>query len=272
MSRLDLDADSTSTDRSFSHAYDRSDRYAPDPYVDSDDFNVVEPEALHQIPFLDEKPRAWSRKKSTTESSARSHYESDWDEKRASRPSPLTGSRYGPQDGTEFQFPPQHVHAYRDRRYSRPLLEYARNEWQNDLYDDSSPSSPTSSDYDPSLLQMISTPRFRRYVLEFLAIMSLMSLIWVTWIGWVQPAWAESRALNEVFNETMKESQVLFGHNMTPAFLGMVQLKNLDRKLLPHKGDKKRLVVVGDVHGCHDERKRLIPSRFLITKLLRFVQ
>ena len=67
----------------------------------------------------------------------------------------------------------------------------------------------------------------------------------------------ENKALNDSLNETMREGQMLFGHNMTPAFLGMVQLKTLDTKLLPQKGNGKRLIIVGDVHGCHDERKHL---------------
>jgi len=85
--------------------------------------------------------------------------------------------------------------------------------------------------------------------------MSLLSFIWATWIGWVQPARLENKALNESLNLTMSEGHMLFGHNMTPAFLGMVQLKTLDKKLVPLKGDRRRLVLVGDVHGCHDERK-----------------
>ena len=67
----------------------------------------------------------------------------------------------------------------------------------------------------------------------------------------------ENKALNEALNETMGKGQMLFGHNMTPAFLGMVQLQTLDKSLVPREGNERRLVIVGDVHGCHDERKCL---------------
>ena len=235
-----------------------SDRYSPDAYRSSDDFNVIEPQALHQVPYLDEKPLAWSRNKDRSARDESPYKDTYWNEKRGSPPRILNGDRYGPQDGTEFQFISRHAHAYRDRRYSRPLLEYVRNEWRNDLYADSSPSSPTLSDLEtPSLLQILSAPRFRRYAIEFLAIMSFLTFAWTIWIGWIEPARLENKALNESLNETMREGQMLFGHNLTPAFLGMVQLKTLDKELLPQQGNGKRLVMVGDVHGCHDERKHL---------------
>lgn len=246
------------------------DTYNADSYQASDDSEFVEPQALHQVPFLDEKPRAWLRNKSHVGFHGNPYQNLISDEKRSSRGPMLNGNRYGPQDDIEFQCPPRHAHAYRDRRYSRPLLEYVRNDWRNDLYADSSPSSPTFSDQDPpSLLQILSAPRFRRYAIEFLTIMSLLSFIWATWIGWVQPARLENKALNESLNVTMSEGKMLFGHNMTPAFLGMVQLKTLDRQLVPQKGDRKRLVIVGDVHGCYDERKYLALS-FGACKAVKF--
>ena len=87
--------------------------------------------------------------------------------------------------------------------------------------------------------------------------MSFLTFAWGIWIGWIEPARLENKALNESLSDTMREGQMLFGHNMTPAFLGMVQLKTLDKTMLPQEGNGKRLVIVGDVHGCHDERKHL---------------
>lgn len=46
----------------------------------------------------------------------------------------------------------------------------------------------------------------------------------------------------------------MFGTNMRPTFNDMIQLKTIDQTLVPRKKDKARLIVVGDVHGCHDER------------------
>ena len=46
----------------------------------------------------------------------------------------------------------------------------------------------------------------------------------------------------------------LFGTNVRPVFRDMIQLKTIDQDLVPQKGSSERLIVVGDVHGCHDER------------------
>lgn len=229
-------------------------RYTPNASQNSNDFDVLGPQSLHQVPFFDRKPMAWSGNRVAARKPRSPYDDIRWDEKRDSESPMLSGNRYGPEDGSEFQWPPQHAHAYRDRRYSRPLLNYVRNEWRHDLYDDSSPSSPTFSDEEfPSWRQILSAPRYRRYAIEFLAIMSILTFVWGSWIGWIKPARLENKALNEALNETMGKGQMLFGHNMTPAFLGTVQLQTLDKSLVPHKGNGRRLVIVGDVHGCHDE-------------------
>ena len=249
MPGLDPRNDPVGTVLSSSPHYSVSDNCSSDSHQRSDDFDFIEPQSIPHVPFLDEKPVAWSRKEDHA-ANLGSLYSDSY--------STLNGNRYGLQEEKDFQWPPRHAHAYRDRRYSKPLLEYVRNEWHNDLYADSSPPSPTFSDQDfPSWIQIVSAPRFRRYATELLAIMSVLTFIWGIWIGWVEPTRLENKALNESLNETMGEGQMLFGHNMTPAFLGMVHLKTLDRRLLPQKGSRKRLIVVGDVHGCHDERKYL---------------
>ena len=43
---------------------------------------------------------------------------------------------------------------------------------------------------------------------------------------------------------------------MRPEFEGMIQLKTLDKKHLPV--ENKRLVVIGDVHGCRKELEALL--------------
>lgn len=53
----------------------------------------------------------------------------------------------------------------------------------------------------------------------------------------------------------MKTGEGWFGENMRPEFLDMVQMKMLDQDLVPARKDRKRLVIIGDVHGCSDERK-----------------
>lgn len=57
-----------------------------------------------------------------------------------------------------------------------------------------------------------------------------------------------------------------FGTNSKPVFTDMVHLKSLDPALLPSNGkrapghpNRKRLVVVGDLHGCKDECMKSTP-------------
>ena len=48
---------------------------------------------------------------------------------------------------------------------------------------------------------------------------------------------------------------------MRPEFLDMIQVKTLDQDLVPAREDQRRLIVIGDVHGCSDERKLSILSQ-----------
>ena len=52
-------------------------------------------------------------------------------------------------------------------------------------------------------------------------------------------------------NERIRTGNGWFGTNMRPKFADIIQVKDLDRNLIPR--DKTRLIVVGDVHGCKDE-------------------
>ena len=51
----------------------------------------------------------------------------------------------------------------------------------------------------------------------------------------------------------MQTGEGWFGENMRPEFLDMVHVQTLDQSLIPQKHDRNRLIVIGDVHGCHDE-------------------
>lgn len=156
-------------------------------------------------------------------------------------------------DGSnDFPLPQQNARAYQAHRQRRPLIDLIRNEWQNSPYTSSS-STPTSAGYStPNWIQVFSAPRFRRYVL---VIVSILSLIWVNWHYWAGPQWGEHKLLGESLKDRMKTGGGWFGENLRPEFMDMVHVKTLDQALIPQHGDKKRLIVVGDVHGCHDERE-----------------
>jgi hypothetical protein len=63
-----------------------------------------------------------------------------------------------------------------------------------------------------------------------------------------------------------------FGINVRPEFAGLLQVQYLDSKLVPGAthGSPKRLIVVGDVHGCKAEREYRPPSNSFFAVLTIF--
>lgn len=227
----------------------------------------AEKQSLYQVPFLDEKKRpsymqAWPRSKRHEADNNELYTEDYWfsiQEKMNGQSGHQTLRHYSSKHEasmveTNRRWSPETSHSLQTRQYPRPLLDYVKNEWQNFSDSDSEPSSPTFSDRDfPNLAQIVSAPRFRRCVLVFLVLSILLNFAWGNWIWFVEPARQENKILRNSLRGTIKDGQTLFGNNMAPTFLGMVQMKKLDRGLVPQKGNKKRLIIIGDVHGCHDE-------------------
>ncbi|KAE8137037.1 Metallo-dependent phosphatase-like protein [Aspergillus pseudotamarii] len=160
------------------------------------------------------------------------------------------------------------VPSYRLTRYTRPLIDYVRNEWKINPKYASLPTTntDTSSDY-PRWVQIlgsiITAPRFRRYVVVYTTV--LLSC----WLGWkfiVLPRLEEHAAILRALDPQVKEEVGgWFGANALPRFDNMVQLRTLEPSLLPgevasesdqHGG--RRLIFIGDVHGCKDELERLL--------------
>ena len=158
----------------------------------------------------------------------------------------------GDSRNVDYRVPQHDARAYHSYQKRRPLVDLIRNEWKNNPYTPSS-SSPGTPDYSsPNWIQVCSAPRFRRYVLLLLM---LLSLTWGNWHYWAGPTWTEHRLLTQSLNERMKTGEGWFGVNMRLEFLDMIQVKTLDQELVPAREDRRRLIVIGDVHGCSDERK-----------------
>lgn len=152
----------------------------------------------------------------------------------------------------DYRIPQHDARAYHSNQKRRPLIDLIRNEWKTNPYTPSS-SSPGSPGYSsPNWLQVCSAPRVRRYVLLLLM---LLSLTWGNWHYWAGPTWTEHRLLSQSLSERMKTGEGWFGENVRPEFLDMIQVKTLDQDLVPAREDRRRLIVIGDVHGCSDERK-----------------
>ena len=154
--------------------------------------------------------------------------------------------------GRFYQGKPYNARTYGSPRHPQPLVNLVRNSWQTDSRFNAHPGwsnedpDPTS----PTLIQVLSAPRPRRWLLILLTSVIFLFVYW-EWHG--AEAWDEQKLLSKTVGERMRSKTGYFGANMLPQFPGMIHVKKLDLGLVPQPGDNKRLIVVGDVHGCVDE-------------------
>lgn len=161
---------------------------------------------------------------------------------------PYTDEDYGIMDEkNRYRLPPQNARAYPSSRSRRPLIDFIHNEWRHTSNSSRSPHSERNS---PTWTLVLAAPRFRRYAS---IILLLLILILINWIWWTGPEWRENSELDKSLKSKMQSGHAYFGTNMRPTFRDMIQLQTIDQTLIPQEGDKARLIIVGDVHGCHEE-------------------
>ncbi|ETN44591.1 uncharacterized protein HMPREF1541_10261 [Cyphellophora europaea CBS 101466] len=147
----------------------------------------------------------------------------------------------------------------------KTLVEYCTNEWQtpsangadSELWYDK--YLDRLDEYYDACLAVAKAPKFRRLVL------SALTAALFTWLLWTRVLWPwleEERAAWDTFH-TFSEStsQPLFGTNSRPHLGGLIQTKDLDSSLLPGapNADKsRRLIFIGDIHGCKKELLELL--------------
>lgn len=159
------------------------------------------------------------------------------------------------------------------RSYSRypaqipsiPLIDRVTNEWQSNLkYRDSmSDGDSDGGDYSqflntrdtscPNLPWMSYLPRrVQRYLILYILFLVVCFCGWKFWLAG-DDGWGGS--LDEQLMQAGASSQ--FGTNARPNFTGLRQLQFLESRLRPgaSHGSPKRLLVIGDAHGCKEERK-----------------
>ena len=157
---------------------------------------------------------------------------------------------------SDYRTPRYNTHAYQTHRQRVPLVDLIRNEWKHTT--NPYASSPLSPGYaTPDWIQVLSAPRLKRI---WYLIGALLILTWANWHWWLGPQYTEHRLLSASLEDRMKTGEGWYGENMRPEFLDMVQVKTLDQRLVPQNHDRNRLIVIGDVHGCHDERGYLLDS------------
>jgi Calcineurin-like phosphoesterase len=152
-----------------------------------------------------------------------------------------------------------------DHPHGRPLVEYYTDEWRtNPRY--TSPSRASSpneelldrlGEWVDGCLAVIKAPRFRRLILAFIVLITTTIVLWVKvfgpWIMEERAAWAS------LGDDVAKASGGLFGPNVRPHFPGMIQLADMDPHLLPtSSASSRRLIFVGDIHGCKKELVELM--------------
>ena len=156
----------------------------------------------------------------------------------------------------DYRTPRYNTHAYQTHRQRVPLVDLIRNEWKHTTTPYT--SSPLSPGYaTPDWIQVLCAPRFKRI---WYLIGALLMLTWANWHWWLGPQYTEHRLLSASLEDRTKTGEGWYGENMRPEFLDMVQVKTLDQGLVPQYHDRNRLIVIGDVHGCHDERGYLLDS------------
>lgn len=154
-------------------------------------------------------------------------------------------------------------YAYRYAQHRRPLVDLIQNKWQTTASSpDFSPVSPTA----PSFSQIVSAPKFRRY-LTILLLLILMP--WTSWRWYGKPRWEDRKILDNALEKQLGKGAASYGLNMRPAFSDMIQLQTWDNSLLTQEDGKKRLILIGDVHGCYDERRLIHQPPFVEGRLIQ---
>lgn len=161
---------------------------------------------------------------------------------------PYTDELYGAMDRrNRYRAPPRRAQAYQNSNQRRPLIDFIHNEWKNNA---STPGNPPNETNFPSLAQVITAPVFRR---SALIIFLFWLLVWGNWKYWVKSQWEEQIVLNNALQGRFPPGRSMFGTNTRPKFSDMIHMRTINQDLIPQRGEKTRLVVVGDVHGCVDE-------------------
>ena len=159
---------------------------------------------------------------------------------------------------------------------SKPLIDFVKNEWHTnpkyayDNNDDRRQPYPWN-EYDdlPEWLElvvlMLSTPKVRR---NGPVLLLFLIVLFCLWKMYVTPQLTDHAQLTQALDPHFREAVGgWFGSNAIPEFDDLVKVASLDTSVVPAgmEGSKpKRLIIVGDVHGCKAECMFLYHSNICI--------
>ena len=153
------------------------------------------------------------------------------------------------------RYPHYQTQAYQNRSArTRPLIDLIKNEWMHTTSD--YPTHDPSEFSTPICLQICFAPKFQRI---FLVLFALSFLVWGNWKTWAGRKYHESAVLALSVQAKLGSNEGMFGQNVRPEFLDMTHMRTIDPDLIPTaQTPEKRIIVVGDVHGCYEELVALL--------------
>lgn len=125
----------------------------------------------------------------------------------------------------------------------------------------SSTGEPDDDFIPKALTKLVGSRAFKRYLSLYIVI---MVTFWIWWFRYYTPkqtkAAASSFLMNSLKGRFEDDSEWgYFGTNKRVEFANMQHLRTLDRSLVPGSdilgAQNRRLIVIGDINGCADERR-----------------
>ncbi|KAI9684787.1 MAG: hypothetical protein M1829_000162 [Trizodia sp. TS-e1964] len=130
------------------------------------------------------------------------------------------------------------------------------NEWEMHPPPPSTTLAPDQPTEEIRFISFFRSPGFRR---QTMLCLGLITACLITWSLWAEDRWHEQIIMNQSFEATHNSKENIFALNHKPKFSDMIQVMTMDSSLLPnsqrqkHGNRKRRLLLVGDVHGCRNE-------------------
>lgn len=146
-----------------------------------------------------------------------------------------------------------------------PLIEKVTNAWRDDkpVFDDSDDEYYTEKeetyccdleDEDSHLSRATTALSCRKVRRKMFVVLAILLLSFYAWKWYLRPIWAEKNS----FVEGLNDENGTFGIQASNQFKDIIPVQELNKHSIPGgEGDaegKRRLIFVGDVHGCKKER------------------